>query len=308
MRQGKYPFVIGFLAVPVTLYSVFVVSPYLQAFWLSMTEWRGIGAPRWIGFANFERLFSDEVFWKAVRHHGVLLLALPLITIAIALFFAFMLNVGGGSRGGQRVGVRGSGFYRVVFFFPQVLAVAIIAVLFQMVYRPDESGLINGVLMKLGLDPIFFLINPNLALWSIIAVLVWQAVGFYVVLFSAGMASIPAEIYEAAELDGASRITMFFRVTIPLLWDTLQVAWVYLGIAAFRRLRHRRGPLGGQRRAGRGHHRAGDGDLPQRLRLQQVRLRLGDGRRALLPDHHVRGADAPGVQAGKRRVLTWDRR
>jgi len=233
MRQGKYPFVIGFLAVPVTLYTVFVVSPYLQAFWLSMTEWRGIGAPRWIGFGNFERLLSDEVFWKAVRHHGVLLLALPLITIAIALFFAFMLNVGGGSRGGQRVGVRGSGFYRVVFFFPQVLAVAIIAVLFQMVYRPDESGLINGILVKLGLEPVFFLINPNLALWSIIAVLVWQAVGFYVVLFSAGMASIPAEIYEAAELDGASRVTMFFRVTIPLLWDTLQVAWVYLGIAAF---------------------------------------------------------------------------
>jgi N-acetylglucosamine transport system permease protein len=233
MRQGKYPFVIGFLAVPVTLYTVFVVSPYLQAFWLSMTEWRGIGAPRWIGFGNFERLLSDEVFWKAVRHHGVLLLALPLITIAIALFFAFMLNVGGGSRGGQRVGVRGSGFYRVVFFFPQVLAVAIIAVLFQMVYRPDESGLINGILVKLGLEPVFFLINPNLALWSIIAVLVWQAVGFYVVLFSAGMASIPTEIYEAAELDGASRVTMFFRVTIPLLWDTLQVAWVYLGIAAF---------------------------------------------------------------------------
>ena len=63
--------------------------------------------------------------------------------------------------------------------------------------------------------------------------LVWQAVGFYVVLFSAGMASIPKDIYEAAALDGASRVTMFFRVTLPLLWDTLQVAWVYLGIAAF---------------------------------------------------------------------------
>ncbi|GAB3983495.1 hypothetical protein GCM10027615_68830 [Plantactinospora veratri] len=121
----------------------------------------------------------------------------------------------------------------MVFFFPQVLAVAIIAVLFQMVYRPDESGLINGVLTKIGLDPVFFLINPNLALWSIIGVLVWQAVGFYVVLFSAGMASIPTEIYEAAEIDGASKITLFFRVTLPLLWDTLQVAWVYLGIAAF---------------------------------------------------------------------------
>ncbi|KAB1929929.1 sugar ABC transporter permease, partial [Micromonospora sp. ALFpr18c] len=134
---------------------------------------------------------------------------------------------------GQRQGVWGAKFYRVVFFFPQVLAVAIIAVLFQMVYRPNESGLINGVLMKLGLDPILFLVRPNLALWSIIAVLVWQAVGFYVVLFSAGMASIPGEIYEAAEMDGASKVTLFFRVTLPLLWDTLQVAWVYLGIAAF---------------------------------------------------------------------------
>ncbi|AVT34780.1 ABC transporter permease [Plantactinospora sp. BC1] len=233
MRQGKYPFVIGFLFLPVTIYAVFVIAPYAQAFQLAMTNWRGIGAPEWIGFENFQRLFNDTAFWKAVQHHGILLLALPLITIAIALFFAFLLNVGGGSKGGQRVGVRGSAFYRVVFFFPQVLAVAIIAVLFQMVYRPDESGLINGVLTKIGLDPVFFLINPNLALWSIIGVLVWQAVGFYVVLFSAGMASIPTEIYEAAEIDGATKVTLFFRVTLPLLWDTLQVAWVYLGIAAF---------------------------------------------------------------------------
>ncbi|MEN3611061.1 MULTISPECIES: carbohydrate ABC transporter permease [unclassified Plantactinospora] len=233
MRQGKYPFVIGFLFLPVTLYSIFVIAPYAQAFQLAMTNWRGIGTPEWIGFENFQRLFNDTAFWKAVQHHGIILLALPLITIAIALFFAFMLNVGGGSRGGQRVGVRGSAFYRVVFFFPQVLAVAVIAVLFQMVYRPDESGLINGVLTKIGLEPVFFMINPNLALWSIIAVLVWQSVGFYVVLFSAGMASIPTEIYEAAEIDGATKVTLFFRVTLPLLWDTLQVAWVYLGIAAF---------------------------------------------------------------------------
>ncbi|MER7475390.1 sugar ABC transporter permease [Micromonospora sp. NPDC000018] len=233
MRHGKYPFVIGFLFVPVTLYVVFVIAPYAQAFQISMTNWRGLSAPQWVGFDNFRRLFDDDNFWKAVQHHGVLLLALPLITIAIALFFSFLLNVGGRSSDGQRQGVWGSKFYRVVFFFPQVLAVAIIAVLFQTVYRPNESGLINGVLMKLGLDPVLFLVRPNLALWSILAVLVWQAVGFYVVLFSAGMASIPGEIYEAAEIDGASRVTLFFRVTLPLLWDTLQVAWVYLGIAAF---------------------------------------------------------------------------
>jgi N-acetylglucosamine transport system permease protein len=233
MRHGKYPFIIGFLIAPVTLYVVFVIAPYAQAFQISMTNWRGLSAPQWIGFDNYRRLLDDSNFWKAVQHHGILLLALPLITIAIALFFAFLLNVGGRSTGGTRTGVWGSKFYRVVFFFPQVLAVAIIAVLFQTVYRPNESGLIDGVLMKLGFDPIPFLINPHLALWSIIAVLVWQAVGFYVVLFSAGMAAIPADIYEAAEMDGASRVTLFFRVTLPLLWDTLQVAWVYLGIAAF---------------------------------------------------------------------------
>lgn len=233
MRHGKYPFIIGFLIAPVTLYVVFVIAPYAQAFQISMTNWRGLSAPQWIGFDNYRRLLDDSNFWKAVQHHGILLLALPLITIAIALFFAFLLNVGGRSTGGTRTGVWGSKFYRVVFFLPQVLAVAIIAVLFQTVYRPNESGLIDGVLMKLGFDPIPFLINPHLALWSIIAVLVWQAVGFYVVLFSAGMAAIPADIYEAAEMDGASRVTLFFRVTLPLLWDTLQVAWVYLGIAAF---------------------------------------------------------------------------
>jgi N-acetylglucosamine transport system permease protein len=233
MRHGKYPFVIGFLAAPVALYLTFVISPFAQAFYISMTSWRGFAAPRWVGFDNYTKLWDDGVFWKAVQHNGIILLVLPLVTIAIALLFAFLINVGGGTRGGTMSGVWGSKFYRVVFFFPQLLAVPIIAVLFQMVYRPNSSGLINGFVMKLGLEPIGFLINPKLALWAIIGALVWQAVGFYVVLFSAGMASIPKDIYEAADLDGAGGLTLFFRVTLPLLWDTLQVAWVYMGIAAF---------------------------------------------------------------------------
>ncbi|MEH1126835.1 carbohydrate ABC transporter permease [Micromonospora sp. CPCC 206061] len=234
MRHGKYPFIVGFLAAPVALYVTFVIAPYLQAFYLAMTNWRGVSAnPRFIGFDNFQRLFQDDVFWKAVRHHGLLLLALPLVTIAIALFFAFLLNVGGGSRGGVMRGVWGSKFYRFVFFFPQVLAIVIIGVIFQRVYAPDDSGLLNGFLDFFGIDPVLFMANGKIALWAIVAVLVWQSVGFYVVLFSAGMASIPKDIYEAATLDGADRGAMFFRVTMPLLWDTLQVAWVYLGIAAF---------------------------------------------------------------------------
>ncbi|WP_020520605.1 carbohydrate ABC transporter permease [Catelliglobosispora koreensis] len=234
MRHGKLPFVASFLALPIALYVILVIYPMLQTFYLSLTFWRGFDVdPVWVGFDNFTKLFDDERFWKALGNHAKLLVALPLITIAIALFFAFLLNVGGGSKGGVRTGVWGSKFYRVVFFLPQVLAVVIVGVLFQTVYRSDDSGLINGILTKIGLDPVYLLVNPSTALWAILFVAIWQAVGFYVVLFSAGMASIPAEIYEAAELDGASRVTLFFRVTLPLLWDTIQVAWVYLGIAAF---------------------------------------------------------------------------
>ncbi|GAA2638640.1 sugar ABC transporter permease [Dactylosporangium fulvum] len=234
MRHGRYPFIVGFLATPVLLYAYFVLWPYVQTINLSFYQWRGFTAKRWVGLENYDRMLHAERFWKALEHHAVILVFLPLLTIAIALVFAFLLNVGGKGVGGKTAGVWGSSFYRVVFFLPQVLAVPVIAVLFATVYRPNESGLINGVLLRAGLEkPIGFLIEKNLALPALIAVLVWQAVGFYVVLFSAGMANIPAEIYEAAELDGANKVTLFFRVTLPLLWDTIQTAWVYLGILAF---------------------------------------------------------------------------
>ncbi|MFC6082437.1 carbohydrate ABC transporter permease [Sphaerisporangium aureirubrum] len=222
-------FVAGFLALPLLLYVVYVISPYVQAFSIALTDWRGVSAnPRFVGLDNFRRLLGDGVFWTAVGHNGLLLVLLPVLTIVIALFFAFLLNAGGA----KASGVPGSRFYRVVFFFPQVLAVAIVAVLFQQVFRPDAAGMLNAPLLALGLEPVGFLSDPGVAFWSILGVLVWQAVGFYTVLFSAGMASVPRELYEAARIDGAGPAPLFFRVTLPLLWDTVQVGWVYLGIAA----------------------------------------------------------------------------
>ncbi|MEV6350825.1 sugar ABC transporter permease [Actinoplanes sp. NPDC051851] len=223
MRHGKYPFIIGFLAVPLALYLVFVVGAYLQMFQLSLTDWSGFGGFEYVGFDNFTKMWDDPVFWVALRHNLYLLVLLPVITIALALFFAFLLNVGK---------LRGSRVYRVIFFFPQLLALAIVAVIFGRVFGPDRSGMINGLFPD-SWEPLLFLADEHWALACILAVLVWQAVGFYVVLFSAGMSAISEDIYEAAALDGAGKITLFFRITLPLLWNTLQVAWVYLGIAAF---------------------------------------------------------------------------
>jgi N-acetylglucosamine transport system permease protein len=232
MRHGKYPFIIGFLAVPLALYGTFVVAAYVQVFQLALTNWSGLGPVEYVGFDNFVKLWHDDLFWKSVRHNLFLLIFLPIVTIFIALVFAFLLNVGGGSKGGVTRGVWGSKVYRVIFFFPQLLALAIVAVIFGRVFAPDRSGLING-LMPESFQPWLFLADGRWALTCILAVLVWQAVGFYVVLFSAGMGSISHEIYEAAALDGANRFTLFFRITVPLVWGTIQVAWIYLGIAAF---------------------------------------------------------------------------
>ena len=107
--------------------------------------------------------------------------------------------------------------------------------LFWFACTTPHSGALNAVLRPVGLDVAArrdWLGDPDLALWCVLAVLVWCTVGFYVVLFSAAMASIPKDIYEAALLDGASRLTTFFRITLPLLWDTVQTGWVYMGILA----------------------------------------------------------------------------
>lgn len=234
MRHGKYRFLVTFMLPGLLLYAVFVLSPYAQAFYLSMTDWRGVSArQRFIGLDNFVRLAHDPLFWAGVRHNGLMLLVVPIVTIALALFFASMLNVGG--RGGRAAiqGVRGSSIYKILYFFPQVLSVAIIAVLWQFVYNPN-SGLLNGFLKAVGLGALkrSWLADPGLAIWAVMATIIWSAVGFYVVLFSAGMQSIPRDVLEAALLDGAGPFASFYRITLPLLWDSVQVALVYLGIMA----------------------------------------------------------------------------
>lgn len=234
MRHGRRLFAFTFLLPGLLLYAVFVISPYLQAFQVSGTNWRGL-SPKWdyVGSANFRALLRDEYVWNALKHNAVLLAVLPVLTIALGLFFASMLSVGGhGGRAGVR-GVRGAGLYRIVYFFPQVLSVAIIGVLWKEMYNPN-SGLVNGALRAAGLGALArpWLGDHRVAFWAVLAVMVWSNVGFYVVLFCAAMQAIPREIYEAVLLDGAGRFTTLVRITVPLLWDTIQVAWVYLAIVA----------------------------------------------------------------------------
>jgi N-acetylglucosamine transport system permease protein len=212
------------------LYAVFVLSPYAQAFYLSLTDWTGVsGQVNFIGLDNFTRLVSDPLFLAALRNNGLMLLVVPAVTIALGLVLAVLVTFGG-RRGSS---IRGASSYQTAYFFPQLLSLPIIALLWQFVYHPND-GLLNGLLRGIGLDGLArtWLGDPHLALWAVMAVLVWSSVGFYMVLFAAAMGSIPTEIIEAATLDGAGRLTTLWRIVLPLLRDTVQVAFVYLGVLA----------------------------------------------------------------------------
>ncbi|MGK5741652.1 carbohydrate ABC transporter permease [Micromonospora sp. URMC 103] len=232
MKHGKYPLIVTFLVPPVLLYVIFVVSPYLQAFQISTTDWLGFSAEADpVGLANFEALLHDGRVWNAIENNAIMLAVVPVVTIGLGLFFATMLSMGGRKGRAGVTGVRGSSVYRLVYFFPQVLSVVIIALLWKEVYHPN-NGLLNGALRTFGLPTPTWLGDPRTAFWCVLAVMVWSNVGFYVVLFGAAMSAIPRDIYEAVMLDGASRLVTLRRITIPLLWDTVQVAWIYLAIAA----------------------------------------------------------------------------
>lgn len=227
MHYQKWRIIIPFLAPALIIYSVFVLYPYVNAFFLALTSWSGTSAERpFVGFANFRNLLTDGRFLGALATNGKFLIVLPLFTLSIALLYASLFTQGGR-------GIFGSGFYRVVFFFPQVISAVIIGILFQYVYNP-RYGILNSALGKMGAENLqqTWLGDSNTIFWAIAAVVVWSGVGFYMVIFMSSMQSIPTTFYEAATLDGANRWRQFADITMPLMWETIRTGLIYISIAA----------------------------------------------------------------------------
>ena len=222
--KNKLHIIIPFLAPALLLYLVFVIYPYAQSMYTSLNEWRGFSPQaEFVGLENFQDLLQDDFFWNALGNNIKYLLTLPVIIIGISLYLAFLLTHGK---------ARFRKFYRITFFFPQVMSLVAIGVLWRFIYHP-RIGIIRGITSAFGMEEtIAWLGNPDTALAAVGAVVVWQAVGFYMVLFIAGMESIPTSYYEAAVIDGANRWHLFWRITLPLLWDTIRTAMVFLAIAA----------------------------------------------------------------------------
>ncbi len=232
--RGRLSFMAVFLGLPLAIYLIFVIYPFGQALYYAMTDWNGFSpAYNFVGLGNFTKLFHDATFLRALFNNVELAIVVPLVTIVLALAIAMVVTVGGPTRGSVR-GIGGSGFYRVVSFFPYTVPAIVIGLIWAQVYDPS-AGILNAFLTKIGFsgfENFAWLGEIRTAMPASMFVIIWSFVGFYTVLFVAAIKGIPAEIYEAARMDGAGRFRTATRITLPLLRDTVQTAYIYLGILA----------------------------------------------------------------------------
>lgn len=230
----RITFILVFLGLPLAIYLIFVVSPFLQAIWYSLTSWSGFSPDQpFVGIDNYRRLLSDDIFMKAVSNNVFLAIFLPVVVIGLALALATLVTVGGASHG-QTSGIKGAGFYRVVSFFPYAVPAIVVGIMWGQIFDPS-NGIVNGLFTSLGFEQFRafpWLGDARTAMGVMMFVMMWGFVGFYMILFVAAIKSIPAEIFEAARIDGAGRFRTAISITIPLIRDNVQTAWVYLGITA----------------------------------------------------------------------------
>lgn len=216
-RNGYWfvlPYVIFFLA--------FVAYPLCFSIILIFHRWNIVMPMEWVGLKNFERLLHDPLFLKSITNTLTFLLIHIPLQILIALVFALLLNT--------KVKLRG--FFRALFFLPVVVSGVAVTILWQQLYSYDY-GVLNALLHAVGLPSIPWLIDSAWAMPSIAIMATWKNVGIYIVLFLVGLQNIPGELYEAANLDGATPSRQFWRITLPMLNPTVILIVVLSTIGGF---------------------------------------------------------------------------
>lgn len=215
-----------FVAVPMTLFLVFHIGQLFYALYISLWRWEILGPTAFVGLGNYQQLLADQVFWRAIKNSLYYTVIVVPVEMAVGLLLAVVVNqIWFGKR-----------FFRAAFYFPAIASSAAITVLYIYIMAPD--GLLNHLLQQLGMDPSKFfnqgdwLYNSNSALQSVMALNVWTTSGTVMLFYLSGLQSIPAEIYEAARVDGAGTWQTFWRITFPMLAPTHYLVAVVMVIGA----------------------------------------------------------------------------
>ena len=221
--RGRSGFLAVCIAPAVILFFVFMILPTLNVFRMSLFE-KGAYSPNeaFVGLKNFKTLISDTNFIRSMQNMILLIVVVTIVTFAFALVFAGILS---------REKIRGQNFFRIIFYIPNILSVVVIAGIFSAIYKP-ENGMLNSIISLFHKmeNPILWK-GESLVMVSLIIAMVWQAIGYYMVMYMASMASVPESLYESAGLDGAGRMVQFFQITIPLIWTNIRTTLTFFIIS-----------------------------------------------------------------------------
>ncbi len=222
----KTGFILCFLIPPLLVYGIFYLLPFAQAFVYSLFKWSGYSRHMsFIGLQNYKDAFADPLVWQALKHNFFFAFWCTLVTFTLSFFFAVCFT---------RLKIKGTTFYRIVYFFPNTLSIVVIGVLWMFIYNPS-FGLLNGFLKLVGLKSIIqdWLGSKNVVMSALVAPQAWMYIGFYMVLFISAIQNIPEDYFEAATLDGASQWGQLRHVIVPLIWGTFRTALIHFVVNAF---------------------------------------------------------------------------
>ena len=213
-----------FLALPILFYAGIRFYPTFQAFWLSLTNWDLLRPAQFIGFANYQKMFADPIFWKVFQNTFLYLIIGTPLSLVISFVIAFYLD---------RVRFM-HGFIRALYFLPFLTTAAAMGWVWRWFYQPVPIGVINGILSSVGIPQQPFLRSVDQALFSILVPAIWAGLGFQIIIFMAGLRAIPSTFYEAARIDGLGEGAILRKITIPLLKPTTVFLVVFSSIGFLR--------------------------------------------------------------------------
>ncbi|ODT67071.1 MAG: ABC transporter permease [Pelagibacterium sp. SCN 63-23] len=214
----------AFLALPIIFYAGIRFYPTFQAFWLSLTNWDLLRPAKFIGLANYQKMFADPLFWKVFQNTFAYLIIGTPLSLLISFVIAYYLD---------RVRFM-HGFIRALYFLPFLTTAAAMGWVWRWFYQPVPIGVINGFLSSIGIAQQPFLRSVDQALFSILVPAIWAGLGFQIIIFMAGLRAIPSTFYEAARIDGLGNGAILRKITIPLLKPTTVFLVVFSSIGFLR--------------------------------------------------------------------------
>ena len=214
VKRRKIAIILGILPA-LLVYVVFAIYPIIQSFYYSLMDWDGFSEMTFVGMDNFSKLFQDPLFWNSVKNNLFVVIASVLGQVPIALFIALLLNRK----------LKGVKIFRTIGFLPVVLSTVVISLTWSLIYN-SKYGMLNEFLRAIGLDSLAqnWLGDTKWAMMAVLVTVIWQFIGLYLIIFLAALQNIPVEIVEAAKIDGASEWTTTWKITLPMIWDTVIVA------------------------------------------------------------------------------------